>query len=488
MSDAPKFESPSEALRWPTVVSRVLFTIGILLSISFLLTSEMVLVIVIVIALSIAAHLAVWRPPRELPRPLKIAAWVWLIVLAGALGYATLCFGLVLWWAIHPALATAAVLALGLALATAIRPWKGVRVSLSLGAGLCIVGCLLGWSTEHQQIRCDDFAALTRQQDVTIAAPSVDLVAACADGGVVSLGRFPRKVGESPSGERLFVTTDRVAAPLPSDSFDGAACNISLTSGAVSCVLSGSSHGFAPAVDRGRIYVSNHDQIGEIVALDEETLAIEARAEVRQAANAWYDAEAGEVGVFTDDRDAFVHDAADLTRLADHSAEAQPDRLYYDSASDEGLLCFASGPIRSLDGEGFMALAFATSPFRERALGSSLLSRLSFSWGCGWDPITRRVYAGVTTLGLLVELDYDTGEIVGYTWVGPGTRPIQVDRERGLIYVGYFIDGRIVALRMDGSVAHRWFAGRFVRDIQMARDGQRLWVTSNMGVVEIRLP
>jgi hypothetical protein len=373
-----------------------------------------------------------------------------------------------------------------------------VRVSVSLAGGLLIVGALLGWQTEERQIRCDDLEAVEAEEGVAIAIPSLTRDTPCSAGAVIPVGRFPRKMWEYPGGERFFLTTQPVSREQPHDVFSGAACIASRDTeavpGAVPCVLSGVGYGFALAPDRRRIYLSNHDEHAEIVALEQDSLEIEARAEVFKAAHAIYDPEAAEVTVFTDQRGAFVHDAETLARKAEFPATVQPDRLYYDHERDEGLLCFASGPAKGANEQGvrgpsFMALGFETSPFRERALGSGLLARMSFSWGCGWNPRTRQVYAGVTTLGLLFELDYDTGDVEGATWIGPGTRPIQVDVERGLLYVGYFFDGRVHALRLeDGRVVQRWFAGRFVRDIQISRDRQRLWVTSNLGLVEISLP
>src|SRR5690606_38921514 len=179
--------------------------------------------------------------------------------------------------------------------------------------GLCMLGSVCAWPVEEARVRCDDFAAATSQDDVTLVMPSSNLAEACAAGGVVPIGRFPRKVWEPASGDRIFLTTQPAGPTQPDDVFSGSACNLSLESGEVSCVLSGIGYGFAAAPDRERIYLANHDRVAEIIALDEKTLAIEARAEVHKAVHAWYDPEASEVGVFTDERGAFIHDADNLT-------------------------------------------------------------------------------------------------------------------------------------------------------------------------------
>src|SRR6185369_2967587 len=170
------------------------------------------------------------------------------------------------------------------------------------------------------------------------------------------------------------------------------------------------------------------------------------------------------------------------------SFERQPDtmvRLFpgevrYDAERDEGVVC-----------SWLTGAAVRANPLSYRFFGAqqpTIWSVSAVSWGCDWDPVTRRVYTAVPNLGLLYEVDYDSGRVLRRHWVGFGMRSATLDRRRGLVYVTDFLGGHVVAVDIrSGRQRARWFVGRFVREAHLARDSQSLFVSSNLGVVQISL-
>jgi DNA-binding beta-propeller fold protein YncE len=113
---------------------------------------------------------------------------------------------------------------------------------------------------------------------------------------------------------------------------------------------------------------------------------------------------------------------------------------------------------------------------------------LSLVWGCQFDPETRKAWAAVTNLGLLLTIDYDTGDVLQSRFAGFGLRSMVVDRSRRRIYAANFLRGDVLVLDIDtGAEIERWFAGRFVRGLSLTRDGRSLLVGSNLGVLSIPL-
>jgi DNA-binding beta-propeller fold protein YncE len=94
----------------------------------------------------------------------------------------------------------------------------------------------------------------------------------------------------------------------------------------------------------------------------------------------------------------------------------------------------------------------------------------------------------VATLGELVTIDRRSGDVVDRAFVGFGVRPLTYDPRRNVVYVGNFLRGDVVAFDVrTGTVTRRWFGGRYLRDLELTRDGTGLLVTSNLGVVRIDL-
>jgi hypothetical protein len=157
-----------------------------------------------------------------------------------------------------------------------------------------------------------------------------------------------------------------------------------------------------------------------------------------------------------------------------------PGELRYDQAVGEGVSC--GGPAgAAIQGNPFGYRYFADGD-------ASLLERVSLTWGCDWDPATRKVYVGVPNLGLLDRIDYDTGRVEKRWFVGFGMRSVAYDPARKRVYLTDFLRGEVVAFdeRTERVVA-RWFVGRFSRWVQLTRDATALLATGNLGVVRIPL-
>jgi len=111
------------------------------------------------------------------------------------------------------------------------------------------------------------------------------------------------------------------------------------------------------------------------------------------------------------------------------------------------------------------------------------------TWGCDWDAVARRAYVAVASLGLLEVIDYDSGRIVNWRFAGLGIRPVAFDPQRRLIYAGTFLSGDVIAVDADTlEVVHRWFVGRFLRQLEISRDRRSLLATSTLGIVRVPLP
>jgi len=176
--------------------------------------------------------------------------------------------------------------------------------------------------------------------------------------------------------------------------------------------------------------------------------------------------------------------AADLADAGSVPVPFNSTYVRYDQDRGEGLACGRN--------DGFVAVAFRGDPFSFRPLGLASQypsSWLAGTWGCDWDPVGRRAYVAVASFGALEVIDYDSGRILDWGFAGFGIRAVIFDAQRRLVYMGAFPSGEVIAMDADTlAVVHRWFAGRFLRDLKLSRDGNSLLATSTLGVVRVPLP
>lgn len=410
------------------------------------------------------------------------------------------------WWG----WVTVASLAAGAAVTMMPRaPALAVPPALPLGA-FC-AACLIGWAREEWRIRCDDVLAVTAQRSAQIVVPVRDDFDRCVAGAWVPNGRYPRKVWQAADGARVVFTTQEALheafrpTPLPSR-ISGLVCESELPTGPeasampVNCLIpSGKAHAIVEDADHDRLLVGVlgglDGRAGGIVAVTRSAPLREVgRAVLAQGGNFYLDPASDLLGEFGDEGHVL-----DLIRASDFAPVQRdipanflgPDFVRYDPRRHEGVACSASGPLRTIDGEASLAIAFVGVPFSPRALAPSSRypsSWISLSWGCDWTADRRQVFVAVSTLGQIVTVDRRSGDIVHRSFAGFGVRPVTFDPRRGRLYVGNFLRGDVLALDVaTGLVERRWFAGRFVRDIELTPDGTEILVTSNLGIVRIRL-
>jgi len=487
-------------------INLALFFVGAGLCFSFTLTDpRRPYLIVLTLAVTGLQALSVlvrsrWRWAARAAVGLVTALWI----------YEAITFGLVLGWTtpLWIRLATPALLAL--VVVTAARSPYGVRVPLALALGPWIVLCLLGWRRHDGMLRCADLRRLGAQAGVSVVLPTfpADLPGRCADGDAFVIGRYPRHVWEAPEGGRFLVTTQfyrdftHDGTPLPSP-LTGSICEVRRDGAPPRCFGEGTAQAIRESEGDGRLYVAAYQQgrageRGVIYALsrDDPMRVLAERRFHDDTGEFYFDAAAGTIGVLFDQASGLVPvRASDLTDLAPGAplpARFNPGDIRYDGARGEGLFCFAAGPLFPEGGRAFASVAFGGAPYRHRLLAPSSSypsSWVTFTWGCDWDPATRRAFVASANLGWLGVVDVDSGRYLARPFVGIGVRAVTWDPRRRVVYLGDFLRGEVFAVDpQSGRETGRWFAGRFVRQIVLARDGRGLLVTSTAGVVRIELP
>jgi hypothetical protein len=445
------------------------------------------------------------RSERRFWRIAARLAWIALAGLHAFWAYQVLSFGVLLAWTTPWWLRAAALALSAAALAGAASPsWERARVPVSLPAGVWIVGCLLGWLDEVQFARCDDYRSLLQQRGTSLVPVTTGALEACREGERQSIFRYPRKVWESPDGKRYVFTTQvenpsiNPHVPTPGR-LSGSVCEAA-TDGRSEprCVGFSKAHGIVEAEDRDRLFAAawgfrKEGLNGVIYELPRSgPLEVLREVKLKGAADMFYEPASGRLGVFTDEGiEMLPVRADDLTPEPPVPTPVVPGELRYDAARHEGLLCMAAGPLRTLEGGAFLAVAFKGLPYSIRPLGRSGSSPwvwLALSWGCDWDRARGEVHVGVPTLGLLTTVSYEDGRVLRSRFVGFGIRSVTFDPKRRRVYMASFLKGEVIAMDPDtGRETARWFAGRFLRDVRLSRGGDHLLVTSNMGIVRIAL-
>lgn len=494
---------PLPAHRAHAAFTLVAFFLGALLGFAFMLTDSSWPVPTISAAL---VSLAFFVSRSNSRRWLQFLAF---IVVSGAYAlwsYEFIAFGDALAWAIPMRVwLLISALAVGFVL-THRSQWRRAEIPLILPMGLVIAACLYGWRIEETRIRCQDLRTAMQQPDVHLRVPTLETE--CSGDEVTSIGRFPRHLSESADGKTYAFTTQLrnpafdVAKPTPGR-FSGSICTIPADGvGAPTCIGVGSAQGMAESETLNRFFVANWGPVheggsrgGRIYAIAREyPLKVLAERELSAlSGELFYDPKSDLLGVFSDEAE-YLHPfrASTLEPLEPLVAPVIPGDTHFDVDRREGVLCFSAGPIKTINGGAFGAVAFSSEPFRLRPLAPSSSAPwmwTSFSWGCDWDPQKRRVFAALASLGVLHEIDYDSGAIVRTYFTGLGVRSVAYDEKRQYLYLGYYLSGQVKMMALpSGRIIKTWNAGRFLRTIVLSRDQRRIIVTSNVGILEIDLP
>lgn len=465
------------------------------------------------VAASLATALTALAGSRAvgLRKPIVLAARVLAWCGAAGLLYLAISLGTILGWSVPWSLRALVLLSLAAWLWSARVAWRWPRLPLCLPLGLWIAACLAGWMREDGLVRAEDYLRVRSDSRITPILLTSERLTTAADGDVLAVRRYPRHLWEAPDGSRLVFTTQpgikRFAskAPVASDAPDGSVCEIPLDGSArPHCVGDGKAQEIIDAPGLDRLFVAawgipagalpGQRRHGAVYVVP-RSAPLSIVAELRHDLNfpeLFYDAQADLLGAFADEGwDMIPIRASTLQAGAPIRTPWLVGDVRYDQQRHEGVACVASGPLRTIDGQAFAAVAFRGVPFSFRPLGASGTypsTWLSLSEGCAWDPGARRVWVSIATLGLLGTLDYDSGVFLSRQFVGFGFRTVVHDARRQCVYLANFLGGHVIAVDLSsGAVLSRWFVGRFVRHIALARDGASLLAASNVGILRIAL-
>jgi hypothetical protein len=475
-------------------VTLAMFFVGAASCLAYLYTSFGMWPIVLLAAAWTAASVATRRAPWRLLRwtAFSVSAGLYAFSIYGALLFTTVLGWALSWWSIAAILIAAAAAALTAALGS-----RGVRVPPVLPLGLLITLVLSGWWREGARVRCDDYLHARGQPDVEVLVPSMAALADCHAGATLPLGRYPRQVWESPDGQTIVFTTQYEPFHAETDSLPGALCVARPSDGTPPrCSGEGKGDGIVEIAPHNRLLgvSSGGPDQGRLYSLPLDRLLGEPElVRVHRAGAGIYDAALDVLFVLGDDGRMIIPMNAETMQAAPDvqvPLAMLADYGRYDEGRHEGILCGAAGPIGALvnGARSYLAVGFSGRPLALRPVGGSLLGWLAFSFGCDWDPATRRAYVAVPNLGAVAELDYDSGRIVDLRRADVGLRYLRFDPNRRRLYAGDFLRGAIVELDAgDKHELRRWFVGRFARDVRPTRDGSALLAASNLGVVRVRL-
>jgi hypothetical protein len=495
MTARPFGHSGAGTFRWPHGVSIVAFGLGAGLATSFTLSeweftlvgfAKLLSLSALCTALWIGTGLTTMTSPAA--RWTGRLCWIGLAGFYALWGYLALSFGVLLAWTV-PAWAFAAVALLGaMSMSTVAHRPGGLHVPVALPLGVWIAIVLGGWLREEPLLRCDDRLGL--RPPVVLLIPNPQL-AGCSAGATTRSGRFPRTTWETPDGGRLIFTTQ--GSPAGSG-IDGAVCAASLDgSGGLQCVgePQNKSQGLIDLPEYDRLLVMQWGIETPTGSRGAVIMALPRQGPLRVLSRHWFDdlmadgfyEPRNHTLYMISDRLNGIHRARvpGLERLPTLDVDLPTvGELRYDRELGEGVACGA-GIGAAVHGDPWSARKF-------RDAATSPIDKLSISWGCDWDPVSRKVYSTVPNLGLLDRIDYDSGRVEKRWFVGFGMRSVAYDRARRRVYFTDFLRGEVLAFdETTERIVDRWFVGRFSRWVTLTRDGRALLATGNLGIVRIPL-
>jgi len=419
--------------------------------------------------------------------------------------YLALIFGWLLGWTVDPPVVAGVVALAAIAAACRLRPATAFKLPISLPLGIWIFACLLGWLRQDGLIDCNDYDRFRWNGATSLVVPSSTALESCEPGKTLRLAWYPRRVWQAPDRSRYIVTAQNGInllgeGTMVPDPIEDGVCEFAADGSRTRCV-GGTEHKMQAILDAepiDRVLVAGYSGgHGVVYSLPRSApLEIVTRAEtVGGTGSAFYDPSTGEIGLLADECTQLSRlRADDLSPLEPAPAPFCPGEIHYDAAHGEGIFCFAPGPLgpKVNDvGRPYLSVAFATDPFRYRLLGSGTLDYWTYAalvWGCDFDPESRKAWTAIANLGLIVESDYDDGQVTGAWFAEPGLRSAIYDRERHILYATNFFRGEVVAYdAATGEERGRWFVGRFARYVAFDRNSDFLLATSNLGVVRVEI-
>lgn len=456
---------------------------------------------VVVAPLSAAAAVSIWPEGRSarLTRAARVLLvlvhlfWLPVVALLAPL----------LAWSVSGLVWMVVMILAGLAVAGAVASAPRFRLPSALPFGLVICALVSGWMQEDGLIRCDDYIRVTAS-GAAVVVPSTPEIASCKPGESFIVERYPRRFWEYADASGFLVTTQRgehaftfgrPQAATARGWLDGAICQVG-NAGTPACFGTGKGDGITESRRWNRLLVLAHERHHATLYALPPHITSDRPAEVNLPAaygTLFVDDGYDLIGMFEDQAEQFYRvRTRDLHLLEPVPVHFVPDQVQYDEGRHEGIACAATGPTRRMGGQAYAAVAFTGDPFTYRPLAASSqypLSWLATTFGCDWDPATRRAYVGVASFGLLLQIDYDTGEVLKSSFIGLGARAVVFDAIRRRVFVAFFLSGDVISVDLEsGQIVDRKNAGRFVRHLKLSRDRRALLASSTLGIVRLPLP
>lgn len=107
------------------------------------------------------------------------------------------------------------------------------------------------------------------------------------------------------------------------------------------------------------------------------------------------------------------------------------------------------------------------------------------SWSFSYHPARKLFYVAGFSSGNIYIISEHTFQITGVLPVKPGIRPIVVDTQRNVLYVGNHLEEYLYVLNMDGKTLGKFFIGRKCRSIILSPKTHRLFAGTSAGISEI---
>ncbi|HHW97593.1 MAG: YncE family protein [Myxococcota bacterium] len=426
---------------------------------------------------------------------IRTIARLLLLIPLGFAVYQAISLGYMLYWTIPDWVLIVVAFLFIASVLTSFR--GGFRIPFVFSLGVFILLCINGWNQQKWTVRCTDFLDAANQEGVKVIAPSDRRFDSCSSGDTFKGVNHPRMIYHTNDPGRYLVsveTADQVDNSTNQDlAFSGGICeldeDLNITCGDYSKIT----HlAYEKATDK--VYATG--PIGLFKMESTPPFKVENQIPGRKkrfpaiAVLVPKEPYADLALYFDNLSNPERIDSSTFERLEVISEDVSPEDYQYDSETGEGLYCYASTVLFPTDGTAFLALAFDKEDLLKfRPIGTSKANPwvwLGFSDGCALDTAKRRAWSSVGTLGLITEMDYDSGAILASHFVGFGVRSILMGKDR--MYVSNYLNGRVSEYDLGTwELKRSWFAGRFIRHVQFNHNQTALLVTSTLGITEIGL-
>jgi hypothetical protein len=444
---------------------------------------------------------------RSTRLPVRVLGWMAVVPVVGLhllWLYFALSWGSVLAWTTSTAMRLAIGAALVAWLASHLLRWKN-RVPLALPLGMWVAACLWGWVREEPWLRCRDYQEVVSQPGVQLLVPTTLAAARCEANQTLPIYRFPRSIWEHPDGQRYFITSQAPngSQPIADGPLTGSICEIPKEGTTQPhCVGEGKAQGIVLAEPLGRIFVAawgnelrrdGWRSALYTLPLDGPLRVLDVHRFEASVGDLFYVPSADSLVLFADEGDKIRRvRASTLEPLEPLSLDPSfevfaPGELRFAPARNEGVLCGTPpGVATVVEGD---PLKGRRIPGPLKFSLENLLGQVSLSWGCDFDPASRKIFSTVPNFGLLAVLNYDTGRLERTWFTGFGARPVVYDARRQRLYVGNFLRGDLTAYdAQTGAELARWSTGHYLRRLVLTHEGDALLASSNVGLLKIALP